>query len=165
MRPDQGAARLAVRRLVNRVDFERLLSAGGSSRSTHFALHHVNGEPSRPSRAVDSAKAADLSTGPDRQLAAAVDKVPPALWLGCMAPKRHARRAVTRNLLKRQMRGAAERHAEGLAPGLWLIRLRMPFAIGRFPSARSAALALAVRTELDALLVGAGRSAGRPAVR
>ena len=67
-------------------------------------------------------------------------------------PKRHARRAVTRSLLKRQIRAAFERHRQHLPPGLWLVRLRSAFAPERFVSARSAALALAARTELDALL-------------
>ena len=49
------------------------------------------------------------------------------LWLGCVVPKRHARRAVTRSLLKRQIRGAFDRHAAALAGGLWLVRLRAPF--------------------------------------
>jgi ribonuclease P protein component len=69
-----------------------------------------------------------------------------------VVPKRHARRAVTRNLLKRQARCAFQRHASGLPGGLWLVRLRSPFAVAEFVSARSAGLTLAARTELDALL-------------
>ena len=75
-------------------------------------------------------------------------------------PKRHARRAVTRNLLKRQLRSAFERHAAGLPAGLWLVRLRQPFAVADFPSAASAALARAVRSELDGLLAPRGSRAG-----
>lgn len=74
-----------------------------------------------------------------------------------MVPKRHARRAVTRNLLKRQVRGAFDRHAPGLPLGLWLVRLRQPFAVVGFPSAASAALRLAAGTELDSLLKQAQR--------
>ncbi len=77
--------------------------------------------------------------------------------MGCVVPKRHARRAVTRNLLKRQVRGAFERHAAALPAGLWLIRLRQPFAVAEFPSARSVALASAVRSELDGLLAPPAR--------
>ena len=69
-----------------------------------------------------------------------------------MVPKRHARRAVTRNLLKRQIRGSFERHAAALPAGLWLVRLRAGFPVADFVSARSAALALAARGELDGLL-------------
>jgi ribonuclease P protein component len=70
-----------------------------------------------------------------------------------VVPKRHARRAVTRNLLKRQVHRALERNAGSLPPGLWLVRLRQPFGVAEFPSARSAALASAVRKELDGLLM------------
>lgn len=77
------------------------------------------------------------------------------VWFGCVVPKRHARRAVTRSLLKRQVRGAFDRHGAGLAAGLWLVRLRAPFAVTQFVSARSDALAGAARAELDGLLAQA----------
>jgi ribonuclease P protein component len=72
-----------------------------------------------------------------------------------VVPKRHARRAVTRNLLKRQVKGAFARHAEALPKGLWLVRLRQPFPVSEFVSAKSAALGLAARQELDRLLTRA----------
>jgi len=74
-----------------------------------------------------------------------------------VVPKRHARRAVTRSLLKRQVHGAFERLAISLPLGLWLVRLRQPFPVAAFPSARSEALRRAARTELDGLLAQAGR--------
>ncbi len=77
--------------------------------------------------------------------------MPDGLWLGCLVPKRHARRAVTRNLLKRQVRSVFQRHAAQLPRGLWLVRLRQPFAVADFPSSASGALAQAVRAELDRL--------------
>ena len=73
-----------------------------------------------------------------------------------MVPKRHAKRAVTRNLLKRQIRAAFVRHAGLLPGGLWLVRLREGFVPAQFISARSRALAVAAREELDGLL---GRAA------
>ncbi len=79
-------------------------------------------------------------------------EAPAGLWLGCLVPKRQARRAVTRSLLKRQARAAFARHAARLPRGLWLLRLRQPFAAEQFPSAASEALARAVRAELDQLL-------------
>ena len=87
----------------------------------------------------------------------AVDNPPQAQWLGCMVPKRQARRSVTRNLLKRQMRESFRSHAATLPMGLWLLRLHAGFAKADFPSARSPALAEAVRGELDRLLAGAAR--------
>jgi ribonuclease P protein component len=84
-----------------------------------------------------------------------VDDSSGGLWIGCVVPKRHARRAVTRSLLKRQIRGAFCRHAATLPVGMWLVRLRAPFASSEFVSARSAALAAAARDELDRLLARA----------
>ena len=75
------------------------------------------------------------------------------LWLGSVVPKRHAKRSVTRNLLKRQIRAAFDGRDAELAAGLWVVRLRAPFDRKQFPSASSDALRLAARTEL-AQLVG-----------
>jgi ribonuclease P protein component len=73
-----------------------------------------------------------------------------------VVPKRHARRAVTRNLIKRQIRASFCRHAATLPGGLWLVRLRLGYSATDFRSARSTALADAARTELDGLLSKAG---------
>ena len=78
-------------------------------------------------------------------------------WLGAVVPKRHARRAVTRSLLKRQIRAAVERHAGGLPAGLWVVRLRAPFDRHTNRSAASQALRDAARAELDGVLARAGR--------
>ena len=77
------------------------------------------------------------------------------LWFGFVVPKRHARRAVTRTLLKRQVRSAFQRLGPDLPAGLWLVRLRAPFAKQDFISARSERLACAARTEIEALLARA----------
>ena len=77
------------------------------------------------------------------------------IWVGAVVPKRHAKRAVTRSLLKREIYAAADRHRAALAPGLWIVRLRAPVDRASFPSAASAALRRAVRCQLDALLAEA----------
>ena len=143
-------------RLVHKVDFERLLSTRSQMRSAHFALHHVSGGPLPALARKKSATLDDLSTTPARQLQPSVDNTLAGLWVGCVVPKRHARRAVTRTLLKRQIRASFVRHAESLAGGMWLVRLRAGFATTEFVSARSAALAEAARLELDGLLSRAG---------
>jgi ribonuclease P protein component len=76
-------------------------------------------------------------------------------WVGAVVPKRHARRAVTRSLIKRQIYAATERHRDRLAPGLWIVRLRSPFDRAEFASAASPALQRCARAELDALLAAA----------
>lgn len=70
--------------------------------------------------------------------------------LGVVAPKRLARRAATRNLIKRQVRAAADRHA--LTGGQWLVRLHRAFDVRAYPSAASDALRARVRAELDELM-------------
>lgn len=71
--------------------------------------------------------------------------------LGLVVPKRHARRAVTRSLLKRQIRAVARSAGADLADGLWVVRLRAPFDRTHFTSAASDALRLAARGELETL--------------
>ena len=99
----------------------------------------------------------------------ALDVVPcnEGRWLGTVVPKRHARRAVTRNLLKRQMRAVVQREAESdrLPPGLWVVRLKAPFDKQQFPSAASAPLRALARDELSALLQRAMPRASKPVAR
>ncbi len=151
-RSEAGGLAQPALRLVNKADFERLLAAGPLTRSTHFVLHHVEAVASAASPGDEKTGGQELSTDPGPSPAQSVDITPGRQWLGALVPKRHARRAVTRNLLKRQIRAAFERHRQHLPGGLWLVRLRSAFAPERFVSAGSAALALAARTELDALL-------------
>ncbi len=139
------------------VDFERVLGRQSRARSAHFALHHLSANPA-PS-AWDAARlctAPDkLSTGDSQPVHNSVDQDPPSApegcWVGIVVPKRHAKRSVTRALLKRQIRAAfAER--PGMPPGLWVVRLRSPFDRQKFPSAASDALRQAARAELAQLL-------------
>ena len=73
-------------------------------------------------------------------------------WLGMVVPKRHAKRSVTRSLMKRQIRAVIAGTSAALSGGLWVVRLRAPFDRAVFPSAASTALQAAVRAELDQLL-------------
>lgn len=143
-----------VGRLLRTADFERVLARQPCSRSTHFAVHHVADRPSRPCAARTESGTPQLSTGDAPSHSPSVDDSAKldGCWLGTVVPKRHARRSVTRSLLKRQMRAALEREVPRLAAGLWVVRLRAPFDPRRFPSAASMALRHCVRTELVQLL-------------
>ena len=89
------------------------------------------------------------------------NEVPPdARWLGIVVPKRHARRAVTRSLLKRQIRAAARLHGAALDAGLWVVRMRAPFDRSEFPSAASSVLQRLARFELEAVLRRAAEPLG-----
>lgn len=149
-------------RILRSADFERVLRMPIRARSPHFALHHLADRPSRPKRA-SPLSLPELSTAAAPSLGDPVDDLPLArvagtattLWLGAVVPKRHARRSVTRSLLKREIRGAVLACRDQLKPGLWVVRLRAPIDRALFPSAVSDALRQAVRSELLAVLAGA----------
>jgi ribonuclease P protein component len=92
-----------------------------------------------------------------------VDNSQDQLALGVVVPKRHARRAVTRNLIRRLARAVFALHAPRLPAGCWLLRLKAPFSPREFVSAASPALATAVREELDRLLASVVRRPARGA--
>jgi ribonuclease P protein component len=143
------------------IDFERVLRTRSRAQTQHFAVHHLSDRPSVSARARRAAVARKLSTGDAPEVVKPVDDLPAQLWAGAVVPKRHARRAVTRSLLKRQIRSAVERHAHTLASGLWVVRLRAPFDKSRFPSAASDALKRAAAEELEALFGAVGQTALR----
>lgn len=140
-------------RLQRTADFEAVLKAALRSRSAHFAVHHLNTRPAP----VVGARAKKLSTSDAPVSAQPVDDTPGGHWLGTVVPKRHAARAVTRNLLKRQMRAAFARHAAALPQGLWVLRLRSAFDRKLFVSAASPALKAQAAGELEQLLLQAAR--------
>lgn len=91
-----------------------------------------------------------------------MDELPPeACWLGVVVPKRHAKRSVTRSLLKRQIRAAFDQQPS-LPPGLWVVRLRSPFDRKLFLSASSDALRAAARDELMQLVSRVLNSRSKP---
>jgi ribonuclease P protein component len=73
-------------------------------------------------------------------------------WLGMVVPKKHARRAVTRNLIKREMRATMASAGAALPAGLWVLRLKAPFDRQLFTSPGSVPLLQAARDELLLLL-------------
>jgi ribonuclease P protein component len=163
---DHGPAQIG--RLVRSVDFERVLRQRSRVQGPHFALHHLVGVPSRSLCQNAGLPNHKLSTADETMLVRSVDDSPERvgdmllpspraatemrLWFGAVVPKRHARRAVTRTLLKRQIRSAVEAHAASLPEGLWVVRLRAGFDRASFPSAASQALRHGARAELDGLL-------------
>jgi ribonuclease P protein component len=134
-------------RLLRKSDFERVLAVPPCSRSAHFAVHYLHASPSVTAKLqVDT-----LSTGDAPNLTPPVDNSLSGHWLGQVIPKRHAARSVTRNMLRRQVRAAMDKHESRLRPGLWLVRLRQPFPKTVFVSADSTALRSAACAELDRL--------------
>lgn len=146
-------------RILRAADFERLLTTPSRARSPLFAVHHIASEPSLPPKPASAA--GKLSTGSDQLTHRLVEDSPapePAVprghWLGFVVPKRLAKRAVTRNLIRRVARASLEaqlRDGCALPNGLWALRLRAPIDRKQFPSAASDALRAALRDDLALL--------------
>ncbi|MDO8317893.1 ribonuclease P protein component [Rhodoferax sp.] len=128
-----------MQRLKSRRQFQAVLAGSTLARTPHFALHTValNADP------VDLA-AKPLFNVPD-------------VWLGAMVPKRWAKRAVTRNALKRQIYAVSDLYLAQLPAAAYVVRLRSGFDRVQFLSASSQALKLAARTEMHQLLDRATR--------
>ena len=112
------------------------------AKTPHFVLHQWS-----------EAKAEKAATGPGFEKAPALF-VEGVLLLGALTPKRWAKRAVTRNLIKRQIFNVTQTMAHHLEPTAYVVRLRSGFSVRQFPSAASDALKTAVRMELMQLLTG-----------
>jgi len=73
-------------------------------------------------------------------------------WVGAMVPKRWAKRAVTRNAIKRQIYTVSDDFLPRYPQAAWVVRLRRDFSRKEFLSASSQALKQVVRSEVTALL-------------
>ena len=115
--------------------------AGGTiSRTPHFVLHRCSLE-------AQSKPAGPESTVRRQALFVVADEP----WVGAVIPKRWAKRAVTRNGIRRQIYSVSTAFAASLPVAALVVRLRMDFARKDFPSAWSDALKSAVRSELRQL--------------
>lgn len=115
--------------------------AGGTvSRTAHFVLH-------RAAFPAPSAPPGPESSRGSRGLFAVQDEA----WIGAVVPKRWAKRAVTRNGIKRQIYNVSAAFATRLPSAAHVVRLRTDFARAQFASGWSEALAAVVRGELQQL--------------
>ena len=113
-------------RLKTRTQFQAVLAGSTLARTAHFALHRtaldaVQQQPLFPSQSV---------------------------WMGAMVPKRWAKRAVTRNAIKRQISSVSVHFEPLLDEAAYLVRLRAAFDRVQFVSASSTVLKASVRAEL-----------------
>jgi len=130
-----------VQRLKTRPQFQVTLACGIVSRTAHFALHRSP---------LDRSPAGDGRpdhAGPDARPLFGVQDV----WVGAMVPKRWARRAVTRNTIKRQIYQVSAAFEPRLPAEAHVVRLRATFDRSQFISATSDVLKRAVRAELEQL--------------
>lgn len=101
----------------------------GVWRSEHFALHVA------PLSALSNA-----------------EKSPALPTIGVICPKRWAKRAVTRNTIKRQIYAVSSELQLQLPAACLVLRLASGFSREQFPSATSSALKAVLRAELMTLL-------------
>jgi ribonuclease P protein component len=132
-----------VQRLKNRAQFEAVMAGTTVSRTKHFALHRTE---------LDSPTAFPAGLGTDRTQALFAVREP---WIGALVPKRWAKRAVTRNAIKRQIYAVSREFEPRLPAAAHVVRLRAGFDRARFSSATSDALKHAVRGELQDLFARA----------
>ncbi len=109
------------------------------SRTPHFALHRV---------ALDH----EAVQPPQKPMFGQPD-----VWIGAMVPKRWAKRAVTRNTIKRQIFALTHDFEPALQTAAHVVRLRCGFDKTRFLSATSDLFKSAVRAELQQLFNQATR--------
>ncbi len=132
-----------VQRLKTRAQFQAVMAGGIVSRTAHFVLHRSALESLMPTpRTV--AVAAALAPLP-------VNVPAREVWMGALVPKRWARRAVTRNTIKRQIYSVSAELEPRLTAAAHVVRLRAGFDRAQFVSATSAQLRLAIRGELQQL--------------
>lgn len=126
-----------MKRFKTRPQFQAALAGSLIAKSMHFALHRA-GLDCPPSKS-------------DQSLFSINDT-----WIGAMVPKRWAKRAITRNAIKRQIYTVSTQlhnaSAPASLPAVFLVRLRREFSRQAFTSASSCALKEAVRAELLVLM-------------
>ncbi|MDP3135874.1 MAG: ribonuclease P protein component [Burkholderiaceae bacterium] len=120
-----------MRRLKTREQFQSAMAGATVSRTPHFALHQL-------SLAVDASPASPAFDVAD-------------VWMGALVPKRWAKRAVTRNAIKRQIYAVSANFEQALPLAAHVVRLRSAFDRAKFVSAKSDVLRLALRAELQQL--------------
>ena len=128
-----------MQRIRTRTQFQAVMAGAIVAKTPHFALHRLALPGSEPGHLLFPVS---------------------DTWVGVVLPKRWAKRAVTRNAIRRQVYEASRLAAGQLPQAALVVRLRSGFSREQFVSATSDALKSAVRAELTQLL---GRILMRPA--
>ena len=137
MTAEQARDFKTVERLKQWSEFQAVMSAGTVARTPHFVLHQW--QPP-----VKASTGSGFEETPTLFVAG-------VLMRGALTPKRWAKRAVTRNLIRRQVHAVAHEVEKGLTPTAYVVRLRATFSPQKFVSASSDVLKQVVRQELKQL--------------
>ena len=137
-----------VQRLQTRPQFQAAMAGGTVARTAHFALHRLVLDANSP--AEPGSVLPDGQHTPQALFGVSAPGVP-AVWMGALVPKRWAKRAVTRNTIKRQIYNVSAGFEASLAQAAHVVRLRAEFSRKLFGSATADALKWAGRDELHQL--------------
>ena len=129
-----------MQRLKTRAQFQAVLAGAVVAKTPHFALHR---------NALD-AKVAPARSG--KLIDATVLFREQDMWIGAMVPKRWAKRAVTRNAIKRQIYTVSADFSHQYPQAAFIVRLRGSFPRTEFVSAVSDQLKQVVRAEIQSLM-------------
>jgi ribonuclease P protein component len=145
-----------LQRLKTRAQFQAVLAGATVARSEHFALHRS--ELTTRSKQVAGLTTSEIALN-TKPAEVRLKPLFPALdmWMGAMVPKRWAKRAVTRNAIKRQIYTVSEDFSPRQKQAAFLVRLRRDFSRKVYVSATSDLLMQAVRSELAALMLEGAR--------
>ena len=124
-------------RLKQWSEYQAVMAAGSVARTPHFMLHQWQ----LPVKA-------STGSGFEQTPTLFVDGV---LMMGALTPKRWAKRAVTRNMIRRQIHAVFQEFKTSLKPTAYVVRLRATFQTQTYVSASSDVLKQAVREELKQL--------------
>lgn len=128
-----------MQRLKSRIQFQAVLDVPPEFRTKHFVLHRLELEVTPPGLTLSSScEVRKLFLGDDR-------------WIGAVIPKRHARRATTRNTIKRQIFNLSKQAENALPKAAFVVRLRLMFDKRNFFSATSPVLKKTVHSEISHL--------------
>ena len=141
-----------MQRLKTRSQFQAVLAGITVARTPHFALHRLVPdsaalEPGTVHPSLVSETASIAASASAFQVTSA--------WIGALVPKRWAKRAVTRNMIKRQIYTMTQNKEPAPMVAAHVVRLRAGFGLAQYPSATSMALKAAVRLELEQLFARA----------
>ena len=134
-----------MQRLQTRSQFQAVLAGTILARTPHFALHRTALDATTAPSPAPESPASPLMT-----LFSIED-----VWMGALVPKRWARRAVTRNAIKRQIYSVSADFESAFTKAAHVVRLRMTFDRSQFISATSDRLKDAIRSELQQLFTKA----------
>ena len=133
-----------MQRLKTRSQFQVVLAGSVVAKTAHFSLHcnglHVQAPRTDPEK----------STGNKPRITVLFPVQ--SVWMGATVPKRWAKRAVTRNAIKRQIYTVSADFSHICPQAAFVVRLRKEFSRQEFSSATSSHLKEAVRAEVMALM-------------